>query len=361
MRELLAREADRAAGAEEERLSRERAELSELVASLEGRMGRLADALSRGTLPDEQFKEANGRLLAERSEARARLGEAEAALGDRERRAAWARRVRAAALDFPRLWGHLHLEERCQVLSLLLETLTVDRDGKDSGGSGGKDFRVRLKVHLLPERVVTLMLPNAARLREKPSGLASLTPRHLALLYHLGPGQGLQGQQGPQQGEEPQGRPRGAGGGMTAAPATETARLKAAGGAMGVSVSTARSFAGLIKKRLGVAALSEAEAMARGRVRQLLPTLPLGPQRPQGSPGREEGAAGEGVAAAPLLSPKLLEVLPLLARGAKGPDVARLTGLPKTTVAGRRAEIRARLGGGRIYEAAEKARALGIL
>jgi site-specific DNA recombinase len=309
MRELLVAEAERAAGEADAQLLAQQSSLRERVASLEQQFERWAGALARGTIGDEEYLKYRSTLLAEQADARRRLAEVEEQLENRARREAWVERVREAVLDFPRLWEHLNLDERRAVLTLLLEQLPVDRRGTT--------FTAKIKVHLLPEREVAVTIPTANQLREKPTGVQSLTPRHLAYLHHFHQGQSLH----------------------------EIAKL------MGVSHYTAGHFATQIRHRLGVKDLADAWQLAKGRIHAELPSLPLG----------RTAQCVRDDDAVPRLSPKLMEVFRLLVSGATTKEVAGITGLSETTVAGRRSRLLVRFQAKTIFEAAQKARLVGLL
>ena len=308
---LLAEAAEVATG-QDAGLVRDQAQWHERVAKLEGQQARLLEKLSEGVITDAEFAGHNEKLRSQLEEARQHRAQAEQGLSRRQQREAQVRGVQEAVLDFPRAWGHLSADERREVLSQLVEGLTVDR--------AGRDFLVRLKVCLLPEQEVTITIASAAKLKQKPTGPEAVTPRQLALLHHVG-----------------QGKTR-----------------AAAAAAMGVSDITARGWLRQIKKHVGTSDLADAFVLCRGRISLLLGTLPLGPnEEPRSAASRERDAAAR-------LTPKLREILPFLLQGATNPEIARLTGLTKSTVANRRNEITKILGTFSIYEIGQKVKELGI-
>jgi site-specific DNA recombinase len=313
MRELLVREASGASDTQARKLQGEVAQLRERAHVLEARLERLVEALGDGTLSKDEFRGANAKLKGEREEIAERLQSSEAALENRQGHQEWVARVQAAVLDLPLVWEHLNGDERREVLSLVLEKLTVDRRGRDAC--------VKIKVRLLPESEVPIMFKTTHQMKQKPTGVLALSQRHLAVLHHAG-----------------QGKTR-----------AQIAQ------AMNINYGSATTLVSQIFKILEVRDLDQAVAMTRERVEALLPTLPLGAYRNDRSPRRSEERE------VPVLSPALMEILPLLAQGATADEIARVTGLPATTVAGRRSRILDLLEVGTVYEAGQKARALGLL
>jgi DNA invertase Pin-like site-specific DNA recombinase len=307
MQAMLLAEAEAATGIEDERLTERVRQLRARLASYDEKFRRWALAYTEGAITTAQMREYNGTMSAERAEAETELAEAEGSLANRSQREAMAARVRATVLDFPTVWSRLHLDERRQVLSCVLERLTVDRD--EDGAV------MAVKVQLLPERTAPIRVNRKKRGSHK-QGVAALTERQMAFLYHIS--QGL--------------------------------TVEDAGKAMGVQSSGAHSFAQYARKHTGVHDLKEAAEVARPRILANLPHLPLGPD-----PDRQPGET------AAILSPTLMEVFPLFASGAKAREVAEMTGLPVGTVRGRKAKILQALGAKSTFDAAQKARAMGLL
>ena len=113
--------------------------------------------------------------------------------------------------------------------------------------------------------------------------------------------------------------------------------------------------------------LAEAVALATERLDACWAQLPLGP-RSQAAPGRETSArsaqdegASQASSSAPYVSGVLMDVFPLLAKGAKVLEVAEATGLSPCTVQGRKKRILRLFHTNSIYKAAEQAQAMGIL
>ncbi len=307
MQKLLQEEARQAACQEDERLTAEQGQLERALADLADQFKRWAEMVSKGLITQEQFGDYNRDLLADKAQKTTRLAEVSASVAASERREARARRVEQAILDVPRVWRHLDMEERRNVLSLLLERLTVDRHQRE--------VVMRIKLHLLPEQEVRVLIPTGYRRKPEGIGPQTLTARQLVLLHYVGQGQ-------------------------SRAQICE---------AMGIADNTINFMTLEIRKRMGVHDLAACAAQARSRVQSLLPSLPL---------GRLQARSADG---AIKLSAKLLEVFPLLASGAKLEEVASVTGLPLSTVANRKKQIVKRLEVRTIFEAGQKARAQGLL
>ena len=319
MRALIEREAAALAGAQDAALHEERAQLEARRQSLRRERAGLVSALSRGTITDEDFKGDAQRLAAEEAPLRERLEEIEGLLSTRQERERAAARAREGLFSFEASWAHLDLCERRQVLRELIESLTVENDRERSGPthSGKVATTLRVKIALLPEQTLELWRAKRKRVEKPTTGLPGLTPRDLAYLYWVDRGK----------------------------------TRREAAKEMGVCENTARGFECEIRKRLGVKDLGEAARMARGTIHARLDSLPLGPHRE----GREATETRGGLT----LSAKVLEVLPLLASAASVREVARITGLPWTTVSGRRQSLLDATDSKTVYEAVQKARKAG--
>lgn len=309
VQELLREEAARAAGEQDDQLREEAAQLRRRVEDLQEQRDRLMEALARGVVEDCRFKEYEATLVQKQRAAEQRRAEAETQLENRSKREAWAAALQEAIQQFPKVWEHLNMEERREVLSQLLRSLTFDRAGRTA--------TVRVHLHLLPPREIPIVVPPPRRPKKERQGVRSLTPRHLALLYWLGEGKSL---------EE-------------------------AAAALEITSSTGRVLVSQLRKRLGVRDLGEAVHLARWRINAMLPKLPLGRLR---SPTFQDPDA-------PTLSLELMEVLPYFAQGATIVEVARLAGINRAAVAGRRTLILESFRTKSMFEAVQKAKAAGIL
>ena len=304
---LLEQAAAEAAVQQDTDLTNRQAQLSHALEEVKAQISRWAGLFSRGKIAEEQYLEQNLILLTQKAEFTKDLDETEAQLSRRAGRGKEVQAMQAAIQDFNRCWLHLNLEERRQLLFLMLETCSVERVGRD--------ITLRLKLHFLPEREVLLMIPTGYKKKVEGLGPHALTPRHLAFLHHLNQGK-------------------------------TTAQ---AGEALGIVSNTTRFMITEIRKRMGMHDIQECAAASRPRIASLLHSLPLGLLRPR----TEDGAI--------VLSEKLLAVFPMLAASAKLEEVATHFGLPITTVANRKQDIVKRLGTKTIFEAGQKARALGLL
>ena len=86
-----------------------------------------ADRLDRGLVDEEQFKQQNSRLLARKREVQGRLRELEEGLARQDRVRAEYETVRQMLGDFDRLWSVATLQERQELLRLLVERLEVSK------------------------------------------------------------------------------------------------------------------------------------------------------------------------------------------------------------------------------------------
>jgi site-specific DNA recombinase len=309
MQALLEEEAGHAVQYEEQRLRQEQQQLQTTLDATATRFKRWATAFADGVMDRTEFEEYRNALQAERDALRQRLNEVESALANREQHRRWLNQVRDRVLDISAAWHDLEVDEQREVLNLVVEKLTVDRMERDA--------IVTIKLHLLPERQIPVMFRSAVNMKRKPTGLQSLTPRHLAVLHHLRNGH----------------RPR------------QIAQL------MGVTYGTVTTFTSQILRKLQVPDLDAAIAMCAERIDALLPTLPLG----------ESASPRHTDRNMPSVTPALMDVLTLLASGATGKEIAGRLNLALPAVAGRRARLLDILGARTVLEAVEKARQQGIL
>lgn len=119
---------------------------------------------------------------------------------------------------------------------------------------------------------------------------------------------------------------------------------------MGVSYTTFRQWIYLVRKKLGIQVLADAVAQAQAQIKTMLPQLPI---RHLNSPQYE------GDLIRP--SAKILALLPYFASGASVKETARETGLPESTVSGRRQRLFYLLGAKTTYEMVQKARKMGLI
>lgn len=307
LRQFLEQAAAEAAGKQDEDLIHRHAQLTSALEDVKEQISRWAGLFNRGKIAEEQYLEQNQTLVTQKAGFVRDLEDAETQLSRRDGRVKKVEATQAAILDFRRCWAHLNLEERRQLLFLMLETCSVERVGQD--------ITLRIKLHFLPEREVLLLVPNGYKKKPEGIGPHALTPRQLAFLHHINQGK---------------------------TPAEAQKEL-------GIASNTTRSMMTDIRKRMGTHDIKECASAARSRIQSLLHSLPVGLLRPQ----TEDGAIK--------LSEKLLLVFPMLASGAKLEEVATEFGLPITTVANRKQEIVKRMGTKTIFEAGQKARALGLL
>jgi DNA-binding CsgD family transcriptional regulator len=309
-----------AADREEQQLQNKAACLQKSLAAVDGHWQRLfdklgsVDELGEELITDEEFAVQKKLLKQEKDSLQQQLGEVCHDLDNRQEREALAAAVEKNLYDFPAAWGHLDVDEQRALLAALLERITVHRN-TDARSSPNHLFNVKIKVRLLAEYERPVFYALTASMKVKPTGLESLSKRHLAYLYRVSQGKSK----------------------------AEISEI------FGVRYDTIPSFIMEIRRCLGVTDINEAAAIARPRILAEMATLPLGKI--------EHFKRGEG----PLLSPKLMDVLRLMANGANCRRIARMLDIPLSTVIGRRAEIFKILEVNDAYDAVVKARALGIL
>lgn len=309
MQLLLLQEAGRVTTQEDEALHAEHDQLRQTLENVGEQTSRLLDFLGRDVIAEAEFLCANSQLQRRRSEIEQRIEEIKTTLANRAQREAWAARIEKVVLNFPLLWDNASFDEQRHLLLTLVESLTVDRHEREA--------LIRVKLHLMPEREVRISFDSSCRFKVKPKGVAALTPRHLAVLHYIG------------QNKTP----------------AEIA------GELGTGVNNIYHFTVAIRRLLGVRCMQEAYNMARSLIDQQLPFLPL-------------GSSGRGylrLRPVPVLPDSLQDVLPLLSQGATCREIARRTGLTPDAVLGRRKRILEVFGAKTIFEATERAKALGLL
>lgn len=310
MRQILHAEARDAATRQDCDFLRERAQLKRKLSEIEEKFDRWADGYSRGIMTPEQFQKYSVKLQLEEQEAKERLQQIEKDLANRTQREQWVEHVKQQFEAFPLVWNELDSDEKRQVLILLLEEggLTANRDGRD--------IKLQIKPQLLPvqERTIAYRTYRGIN-RTSATGLQRLTLRQMVMLYYAG-----------------QGKTR-----------REAAEL------MGCKVNSLHTIEKTIRNNLGVVTWEEAVEMTRERVQANLHQLPLGK-----SSITQEARVNTGQQK--FLSPVLMEVFELFAKGATVPEVADRLQLSVTTVQGRRARILKSFGTSSMLEAVETAR-----
>ena len=309
MQAILEAEASGLVAQEDVGLRHDRKRLKDQLLEQERQFEKWATLCVEETMTPEQFGGFNRKLQTDQAETRERLAAVEGALANQTHRAEMGRKVQQTLRDFDAVWHYLNLDERRQALSLLVSDLRVDREGTT--------IRVHLQTALLPPQELLLAAPTSQGSRRKATGVAALTPRQLALLYHVNEGRSL----------------------------------KEASEKMGVSYSTVKSFSWQVQKELEIGNLIDAAALARPRIYAVLGSLPVGPSADPRSEALRELR----------LSDKLMEVLPHMAKGATNAQIATVTGLSLSTVGGRRKAIMSALGATSLYEAVQAAEAAGLL
>lgn len=316
LRDLLEREAEAVAQATAGGHEQQVKALERALQEVQTREKRLLDALGRGLINDDDYRASRQGLNDERAILQRDLDKHRGATSVASQ-VEFVKTVRETVLRFAECWEHLEVSERRHLLSTLLERLELDREGRDAV--------ITLKVHMLPVETIRIPFESTRHMKAPPTGVASLTPRQLVFLHHHSRGLSRR----------------------------EIARE------MGTNYSNACQFPRLIRERLGFRDLNAAYQLAKPRIDLLLPHLPLGSPRSRGV--RQQNQVENSTQSQELLSATLMEVFPLLASGANTREVARITSLSPTTIAGRRSRILEILEVRTIFEATTKARQLNLL
>ncbi len=313
MRELLHQEAAALQASQAGKSQREREQLKQVLASFEERFERWAHAFSSGAMTGEQFGQYNRTLLAEKQEASQRLAQLEAQSTSQVNQQQQIQEIHRALADLPVIWEHLDFDEKRQVLLLLLEKVTADREDRL--------IRLKIKVQLLPQREVVIPYRNhRGKNRSEADPVTLLTKRELSILHYLS--LGLSQVQVAQK--------------------------------LGLKKDSIWVMTKAIRKKCGRRSTSEVIELARERIAAVLPYLPLEAKV-------KASAAGCGGGDLPYISGVLMEVFPLFAHGASVMEVARRLKLSPVTVQGRWARILKLMGTSSMLEAVERAQMMGLL
>jgi len=105
-------------------------ERDKLLIELEGmgeKFSQWADRLDAGKIDDDQFERQNAKLLERKKVVQGKLSNIEAELSQEENLEVSLAEVQSLLKDFPKMWEELELEERREVLRLLIEELSVNK------------------------------------------------------------------------------------------------------------------------------------------------------------------------------------------------------------------------------------------
>jgi hypothetical protein len=306
--DILESEASLALDAEDRELRDEEKQLQTSLAGIAAQFERLTAMRMRDQVSDAEFDEFAAKLRQERAGTDQKLNAVRSRLAAREVRAAEAEKVRAAVREFYPMWQNLRPDEQRQVLSDMLERLTVDRTGTE--------VTLTVKVRLLPEVIIPVTAPHAYAKRAVHDGVRGLTGRQLALLFHI-----LQGR--------------------TLAEAAE---------ALGLALSSARVMSWKIVRKTGASSIETAAQLAHGRVNAMLPKLRTGQYK-----GTKATKSIEDK-----LTPNLREVFPLLASGARPREISASARLTLCQAQGRKRDLLKAFEVNSVFDMVRKARELGI-
>lgn len=319
MLQILHRAADELLSGHSDHVATRCSEIKTALAKIESQAQRMVEALASSSLTAEQFDTFNKKQGKEKADLEEQLRGAQKARNQSQDAATRARRVYELLTQVKVIWPQLDAYEKRQVLSCLVEKLTADREDRL--------IRLSIKVALLGEREVVIPLrhsPGKSR-PKKRDALAALSRGEMAIL-HL----------------HRQGHSR-----------SVIAEI------VGSKRNSIDARVGRIRGKFDRKPLDEIAQLARKRLDEVLPFLPLGAKKQP----RGEAAGGgevEGVAV-PFLSGVLMEVLPLLASGATVDEIAQRLQLSPATVRARRARILALTGTTSTLQAVEQVRQWGLM
>lgn len=304
---ILEEAAEKALQDEDVKLSERKEEIEYNLRRLQTRIDRLFDNLTTGCIPAEQFKAQNDRLLADQQAAQWEQDRVQKQIENRRQRQKKADAVRQSILDFPQMWERRSPEEKHEILSLLIEHLYVYKNGSQAS--------IRIKLYLLPEQTLDIAFCFPAKLKPaQRTGVESLTPRSMALIYHY-----LKGKTLPEIQE-----------------------------VMRIAEPTCKYYMTEARKRMEVESFEEAAALARAHVMANVSNLPLGPN------ANYERADGE------LFSTSQKAVWELMRRGATNKQITAQLGMTDSAVSNSRHRILQALDAPDLFTAITKADQLGI-
>jgi len=313
MQGLLKKEVLEAVGKQNLQMDKEITQLRKKLNQFDAKFERWAEGYMNKMMTEKQFAKINQQMITDQSEVQSQLDSRLEARENEAGRERNAKQVQEQFQNFSKIWEHLENTEKRQLLALLIEEgkLTVDRTGRD--------ILMKIKVHFLPEQEKTILYRTFRGINQtNATPLQRLRLRQMVLLYYAGQGKTYK----------------------------ECAEL------MRCKLPSIYTLAKTIRRNLGVDNWEDAIEMSRARVEANVAQLPLG------KPGRK---AKNETNLRPFISPILMEVLELFAKGATVKEASERLGLPPVTVQGRRSRILKLMGTSSILEATEKARELGIL
>ena len=279
-------------------LERQEGELCEELAKLEHELSKtqcVIDGLIRMRAAEEidnqTFARQKAEIDAEHAGLEAQAQQVRSRLEHRQSRQLEIDRVREALADFEAVWQQLNPQQQRELLSSVLEELTLGRAEDDTG-----DVILRLKIHFLPAR--EYRLSNFTR-RPRGDGIEGLSPRELAYLKHR----------------------------LDYNTDQQIAEL------FQTSLQNARGLAKGITRRMGMEDLDRIAELARPRINILTPGLPLY--------GRVHGPSNRNKWT---WTQHRLRILAMLARGMRRSHIAAELGIERTTVDNHVSEMMGQVG-----------------
>jgi site-specific DNA recombinase len=106
---------------------KERDKLLMEMASMGEKFSQWADRLDAGKIDEDQFERQNAKLLERKNLVQDKLSNIEAELSQEENLEVSLAEVQSLLKNFPKMWQELELEERREVLRLLIEELRVSK------------------------------------------------------------------------------------------------------------------------------------------------------------------------------------------------------------------------------------------
>jgi DNA repair exonuclease SbcCD ATPase subunit len=128
LRRLAAEELSKQLEKEGVPLRERRQTITSELAGLSERFNKWADRLDRGLIDESQFAQQNKRLLARKSELSKELEEIDLRLAEQENAHISLQAAQEALKQFPKVWEHLEIQERRELIRQLIERLQVYGD-----------------------------------------------------------------------------------------------------------------------------------------------------------------------------------------------------------------------------------------
>ena len=306
IKQLVGEEAHQLLSSRQGELRAERKAVAQQLAEKDGELEKFADAFGKGLMNEAQFGKVSARWQEQEAALKGRLAELDRRIEHGATDERLLEMVRAALERFDQTWDRLDGLSRRELLSGLLEELSLRREDSE--------IACRVKLHILP--ATEFRMPGGVGGNLEVDGVGRFTPRQLAFLAHV----------------------------------LDGLDFKQIADIFETNLSGVYGIARRVETAAGSKDLQGIARAAAPLIEESRPWLPLeGRVMDEGRPRRVS------------LSPRQIDVLTGHAEGRNRSEIAESLGIKPTTVSVRMCEIRQRLGTTGIPDSIQEARRLGLL